>query len=513
LAAQRSKSTPAKIGRCHLVGAGPGDPGLVTLRARALIADADVIIHDYLANPRLLAWSKPGAELIYAGKRAGQHTLTQDEINALLVDKTKAGLDVVRLKGGDPFVFGRGGEEALALQQAGLAWDVVPGITSAIAGPAAAGIPVTHRGLAASFVVATGNEDPNKPEPDLDFAAIARSPGTKVFLMGVDRIGSIAERLIAEGMPPKTSVALVRWATLSAQQTLVATIETVAAEVDKVSFQPPAVTIVGDVVNLRETLRWFENRPLFGKRIVVTRTREHAGILSEQLEALGADVDELPTIRIEPPKDILEFGELVRDAHTYNWIVFTSPNGVRSFFDLFFKIYSDARDLGSCRIAAVGPATADEVRKYRFAVDVQPKEYVAEAILDALLEVESVENLTFLLPRADIARDTLPKELVKRGAIVDEVVAYRTVPETEDVTGAKVRLADQGADYVTFTSASTAEHFAALGIPLKPGCRTVSIGPVTSEALREKGLPVSIEAKQHDIPGLVEAILHDVFRA
>ncbi len=503
----------AKIGRCHLVGAGPGDPGLFTLRGRDLLATADVVIYDHLANPRLLAWTKPGAQIIYAGKRAGHHALSQDEINALLIEHTKAGREVVRLKGGDPFVFGRGGEEAIALQEAGLAWDIVPGVTSAVAGPAFAGIPVTHRGIASAFTIVTGNEDPVKPASGLDYAQLARTGGTLVFLMGVERIGAIAKALMDGGAAPTTPVALVRWASRSAQETLVTTLENAAADVARADFQPPAVTIVGDVVSLRERLRWAENRPLFGKRIVVTRAREHAGSLSTQLESLGAEVEELPMIRIEPPENMQPLGDAVRDAHTYNWIVFTSPNGVRAFFDLFFKVYDDAREIGGARIAAVGPATAEEVRRYRFGVDAQPKEYGAEAILDALMEVESVENLTFLLPRADIARDTLPQELAKRGAIVDEVVAYRTIAERTDLTGARARLIEHGADYITFTSSSTAEHFAALGIALKPHCRIASIGPATSGTLRKLGYNVTLEASRHDIPGLVEAILHDVFRA
>ncbi len=507
------KVDPGKRGRCHLVGAGPGDPGLLTLRGRDLLASADVVIYDYLANPRLLSWAKPGAKIIYAGKRARQHALSQDEINALLIEHTKAGREVVRLKGGDPFVFGRGGEEAIALQEAGLLWDVVPGVTSAVAGPAFAGIPVTHRGIASTMTIVTGNEDPTKPSSEVNYAELARIGGTLVFLMGVERIGEIAKALMEGGASPSTPVALVRWASTSAQQTLETTLQHVGADVLRADFQPPAVTIVGDVVSLRQKLRWVENRPLFGKRIVVTRARESAGTLSAHLESLGAEVEELPMIRVEPPEDLRALGDAVRDAHTYNWIVFTSPNGVRAFFDLFFKIYDDAREIGSARIAAVGPATAGEVRRYHLGVDVQPKEYGAEAILDALSEVEAVENLTFLLPRADIARDTLPQQLTERGAIVDEVVAYRTVPEKADDIGARARLVEQGADYITFTSSSTVQHFAALGIALKPHCRIASIGPATSDTLRQHGYSVNVEAAKHDIPGLVESILHDVFRA
>jgi len=298
----------------------------------------------------------------------------------------------------------------------------------------------------------------------------------------------------------------VRWGTTPRQRTLTGTLADIAAKVEATGFTAPAVAVIGDVVSLREKLSWFESRPFFGKKIIVTRTRKQAGALSSRLSALGADVDELPTIRVEPPKDLREFGELVAYAHSYDWLVFTSPNGVEAFFDMFFKLYKDARELGGVRIAAIGPATAAKVREYHFAVDVQPEEFVAEAVLAALQKEGSVEHLRFLLARAEQARDVLPRELTKLGAIVDEAIAYRTVAETEDVTGARERFRTDGADLITFTSSSTVEHFMALKLPWPAHLKAASIGPITSKTMRDLGLNVDVEAERYDIPGLVAAI-------
>ncbi len=494
-------------GICFLVGAGPGDPGLLTLRGRDCLARADVVIYDYLSNSELLKFAPGAAERIYAGKKAGAHTLGQDEINALLVNRVTAGKTVVRLKGGDPFVFGRGGEEAGALAAKGLAFEIVPGISSAIAGPAYAGIPVTHRGHNAALTIFTGHEDPAKPETAIDYAAIARTPGTKVMLMGIERIATITAALIKAGMASATPVALIRWATTGRQQTLTGTLGDIATRVESAKFEAPAVAVIGEVVSLRETLNWFETRPLFGQRIAVTRTRRQASELIERLRELGADAFELPTIRIEPAPDKRGFYELVADAHTYDWLVFTSPNGVDAFFEAFFTIYKDARSLGGARIAAIGPATAGRVRHYRFAVDLQPAKYVAEEIVKAFQAEVCVENLKVLLPRAEGAREVLATELTRLGAIVDEAVAYRTVPETGDAAGGIERFKDEGADWITFTSSSTAENFAALRLALPERLRTASIGPITSATMRKLGLDVDVEAAQHDIPGLVAAIL------
>jgi uroporphyrinogen III methyltransferase/synthase len=494
------------LGKCSLVGAGPGDLGLATLRARECIEQADVIVYDYLSNPEMLKWAPDSAEIIYAGKKAGAHTLTQDEINALLVEKAREGKQVVRLKGGDPFVFGRGAEEAQALAAAKVPFVVVPGITSAIAGPAYAGIPVTHRGKNSHVTFFTGHEDPEKSESSIDFAALAKLGGTQVMLMGVDRIEAISREMLANGMRSDLPVALIRWATTGRQETLVGNLQDIAQRAADAGFAAPAVAVFGDVVALRNELNWFEERPLSGKRIVVTRTRSQAGVLSEQLRTLGADVIELPTIRIEPPSDLRAFAELVQDSHTYDWIVFTSPNGVTAFFDLFYKLYDDAREIGGVRIAAIGPATAQRIKDFHLKVDLQPEEFVAESIVREFRKQGGVENLRILLARAEKARDLLPRELTALGAIVDEGFAYRTVPETRDESGARRRLLEEGADLITFTSSSTVENFLALGLPWPAGMQVASIGPVTSATARDLGLNVAIEARRHDIPDLVDAV-------
>jgi len=493
-------------GICYLTGSGPGDLGLVTLRAREVVEGAEVIVYDYLCNPGILAWAPAEAEVIFAGKRAGAHRMTQEEINALLVERTRAGKRVVRLKGGDPFVFGRGGEEAEALAQEKLAFEVIPGISSVFAGPAYAGIPVTHRELSSQVTIFTGHEDPSKTDGALDYAAIARQPGTRIMLMGVEKMGEITRALLSHGADPGLPVALIRWATTGAQQTLRGRLDGIAAQVAETGFSAPAIAVFGEVVKLRDTLNWFESRPLFGTRIVVTRTRKQAGELSTSLRALGAEVWEIPTIRIEEPKDLMEFGQLVQDSHGYDWIIFTSPNGVDAFFRMFYKLYDDARDIGGVRIAAVGPATAARVREFRLKVDLQPEEYVAESIIKKFKEFESIDNLKMLLVRPEQARDVIATELARLGAIVDEAIAYRTVPETTDVGGGMERFRSEGADVITFASSSSVENFMAMKLPLPAGLKFASIGPVTSKTMRELGLTVDIEAKRHDIPGLVEAI-------
>src|SRR5438876_3135103 len=432
----KSRSKDEK-GKVYLVGAGPGDLGLATLRAEECIEAADVIVYDHLANPEMLGWERADTEIIYAGKGPGKQSLGRAEINALRVGQAREGKEVVRLKGGDPFLFGRGAEEAQAIVDAGIEFEVVPGITSAIAGPAYAGIPVTHRAENSHVTFFTGHEDPSKEKRAIDYAALTKLGGTQVMLMGVERIEAIAKEMMANGAPRDLPVALVRWATTGRQQTLTGTLENIAKRVAKTEFEAPAVAVFGDVVALRKDLNWYERRPLSGKRIVVTRTRKQAGALTAQLRALGADVFELPTSRIEPPTDLREFAELVQDAHQYDWIVFTSPNGVDAFFEIFYKLYDDAREIGGARIAAIGPATAQRVRDFRLHVDLQPEEFVAEAVVRQFQKQGGVENLRILLARAEKARDVLPRELSKLGAIVDEAYAYRTVPETRDLTGAR----------------------------------------------------------------------------
>jgi uroporphyrinogen III methyltransferase / synthase len=495
-----------KPGICYLVGAGPGDLGLVTLRAKELIERADVLVYDALSSPELLRWTKPTCEKINAGKRAKDHVLSQEETNALIVAKSKEGKSVVRLKGGDPMIFGRGGEEAAELAAAGVPFEIVPGISSTIAGPAYAGIPVTHRDHNTQLTIFTGHEDPTKGYSSIDYAQLAKAPGTKVFVMGVARLREITGSFIEHGADPATPIALTRWATTGAQKTIVGKLSTIADIAERENFGSPAVAVIGDVVKEREKINWFEKRPLFGKRIVVTRTREQAGGLSKALAELGADVIELPTIRIEHPEDKQGFAEMVTHAHEYDWLVFTSPNGVERFFDAFYSVFEDARSLGHPRIAAIGNGTAQKIREYRIGVDLIPEKFVAEGLIEAFKK-DSVENLTMLWVKAAESRDVIYDGLTALGAIVDECIAYRTVPETEDPTGAKARLAEEGADLITFTSGSTVDHFFALGLDWPEGCVAGSIGPVTSETLRKHGMPPAFEANPHDIPGLVAAIV------
>jgi uroporphyrinogen III methyltransferase / synthase len=499
----KSKS---KTGKVYLVGAGPGDLGLVTLRAKECIESADVIVYDHLANPEALSWARDDAEIIYAGKEAGEPSPSQQEINTLLSEKARSGKRVVRLKGGDPFVFGRGAEEAKVIADAGVEFEIVPGITSAIAGPAYAGIPMTHRAENSHVTFFTGHEDPAKTESAIDYSALAKLGGTQVMLMGVDRLGAITREMLKQGVREDLPVALVRWATTGRQETLTGTLQDIAQRAVATGFAAPAVAVFGEVVALRESLKWYENLPLSGKRIVVTRTRKQASALSNKLRALGAQVIELPTIRIEPPSDLRAFAELVQDAHLYDWIVFTSANGVDAFFEIFFKLYDDAREIGGARIAAIGPATAQRVKDFHLRVDLQPEEFVAEAVVKEFQKEGSVENLRILLVRAEKTRDVLPRELSGLGAIVDEAFAYRTVPETRDTTGARRRLAKEAADLITFTSSSTVENFLTLGLPWPKEMRVASIGPITSKAARDHGLTIDIEARRHDIEGLVQAI-------
>jgi len=496
----------SKTGKVYLVGAGPGDPGLVTLRAKECIENADAIIYDHLANPETLGWARDDAEITYVGKTPGESRSNQNEINALLIKKAHEGKQVVRLKGGDPFVFGRGAEEAQAIAEAGIPFEVVPGITSSIAGPAYAGIPVTHRAHNSHVTFFTGHENPAKTESAIDYAALAKLGGTQVMLMGVERLGSITSEMLKHGVRGDLPVALVRWATTGQQETLTGTLGDIAQKVVTNAFAAPAVAVFGEVVTLRDKLNWYEKRPLLGKRIVVTRTRKQASVLNSKLRSLGADIIELPTIRIGPPTDLREFAELVQDAHMYDWIVFTSANGVEAFFNIFFKLYDDAREIGGARIAAIGPATAQRVKDFHLHVDLQPKEFVAEDVVREFKKQGSIENLNILLVRAEKARNVLPKGLSGLGAIVDEAFAYRNLPETRDPTGARQQLAKRGADLITFTSSSTVENFLSLGLPWPKGMQVASIGPITSQTARDNGLKVEVEAKRHDIDGLVEAI-------
>ena len=502
----RRKST----GKVYLIGAGPGDPGLMTLKGRDLIAQADCVVYDALVSPAMLAWIKSGCEKIYVGKRAGNHAMPQDKINELLVDCAEKYACTVRLKGGDPYVFGRGGEEALALHAAGVAFEVVPGVTSAIAGPACAGIPVTHRDCCTQFTVFTGHEGAHKTESTLDIPGIAAAKGTKVMLMGMSHLRETMQALVAAGQHADTPAAAVQWAATGRQKSVTATVATLAETVESAGLASPAVVVIGEVVSLAPMLDWRSRLPLCGQRVVVTRTREQASDLSNQLLALGADVIELPTIRIADPTDRRDFAEAVVDAPHYDWLIFSSPNGVRRFFQAFFAVYEDIREIGGARIAAVGPGTAAELKKYGLMVDVMPQKAVAEELIAEFDrkgdEFGGVANVTMLWVHGEQARRTIYDELMKRQAIVDECLAYNTVPETEDVCGAQTRLREEGADIITFTSSSTVRHFMALNIPLPQGCRIASIGPVTTATLAEYGLKPDVEAANHTIPSLIEAI-------
>jgi len=478
----------------YLVGAGPGDPGLLTRRGGELLARADVVVHDRLGTADLLALARPDAEMITAGKAPGKVDLTQDEINAVLVEKGRAGLEVVRLKGGDPYVFGRGGEEAEALAAAGVAFEVVPGITSAIGAPSYAGIPVTHRGLSTHFTVVTGNEDPDKGRTDVDWEALAKVGGTIVILMGAARIAGIAQRLMAGGLPPETPVAAVRNGTRPDQSTVRATLGTVAVA----GIRAPSAVVVGAVAGLE--LGWFEQRPLFGRTIIVTRAREQVSGLRQRLEHLGAGVVELPSIAVEP----IDFA--IPDLSGFSWVVFTSVNGVHAFFDRGLAPAGlDARALAGTRVAAIGPGTAGALARHGLRVDLVPERFVAEALLDAF-PGPGAPGERVLIARAREARDVLPAGLGERGYAVEVLPVYRTV--TADPDPAALDLVRTGAtDAVTFTSSSTVRNFVDLVGPLDPAPAVVSIGPVTSATARELGLTVASEATDHTVDGVVGAVL------
>lgn len=500
-------------GCVYLIGAGPGDPSLMTIRGRDLIVQADCIVFDALVSPEVLSWAKEGCERIYVGKRASKHAMPQNEINRLLVEKSREYSCVVRLKGGDPYIFGRGGEEAEALAAEKVPFQVVPGISSAVAGAGYAGIPLTHRDYSSQFTVFTGHENPDKKESSIDWDHIAHVQGTKVMLMGISNLFENMESLINHGQDADTPAAAVQWAASGKQNSICATVGTLAKVAKEQGIGAPAVVVIGDVVKLAKTLNWYERLPLFGKRIVVTRSREQAGTLSGKLRELGAEVLELPTIRIGDPEDKRTFAELVADTpHTYQWLIFTSPNGVKRYMEAFLAAHFDIRGLGGAYIAAIGPGTAAALKSYGLAVDVMPKKSIAEELIkefqsDSVRErFRGIENCNVLWVRGNKARDVLYKGLMKLGAIVDECIAYSTIPETDDPSGTRTLLASEGADVITFTSSSTVKHFVDLGINLPKTCKIASIGPITTAALKACGLKPDIEASHHDIPGLVEAV-------
>jgi uroporphyrinogen III methyltransferase/synthase len=491
-----------------LVGAGPGDPGLISVKGVACLRAADVVVYDLLANSRLLEEAREDAELIYVGKRGGHHTMKQADINALLVEKAREGRQVCRLKGGDPFVFGRGGEEALVLAEAAVPFEVVPGITAGVAAPAYAGIPVTHRGYTSSLAFVTGHEDPTKETSALDWDALAKGAGTLVVYMGVKRLPDIVAALRDGGLPGDTPAALIQWGTLPRQRTAAATLDTIVAASE--ALQPPAVLVVGKVVDLREQLSWFETRPLFGRTVVVTRSRTQASKLSRRLEAAGAEVIEMPTIRIEPPDSYEPLDSAIDALDGYHWVVLTSVNGVDAFFKRLQAAGKDARALP--RVATIGKTTSSRLAAHGIRTDCQPPRFTGEALVETLREQTELPGQRILLARAAEAPDTVPEGLRAQGAAVDVVAAYRTLTATSADAEAIERLEAGTVDFVTFTSSSTVRGFVdAVGrervAALPAGTRFISIGPVTSGTAQELGLTITAEAEEHTIPGVVAAIL------
>ena len=497
--------------KVYLVGAGPGDPGLITVKGKECIQNADVIIYDYLASPALLNYARKSAELIYVGKKGGDHTLSQEEINALIVEKAKSGGMVCRLKGGDPFIFGRGGEEAEVLFKEELSFEVVPGVTSAIAAAAYAGIPLTHRQLTSTLAFVTGHEDPDKEETSINWSSLASGIGTLVFFMGVKNLPNITRNLIDHGKSADTPVALIQWGTTSSQKTVTGTLDKIAEKARTAGIKAPAIIVIGDVVHLRNKLKWFEQRPLLGKRIVVTRARQQASDLVGLLSDLGAECLEYPTIKIMPPEDLEPVKQAVENLSAYDWIVFTSVNGVDYFFEQLFAAGKDVRAFGRMKTAAIGPATAGRLREFGLTSDIIPKTYRAESVIEAFKD-QQLKDKKILLPRAAAARPILPKELKKMGAEVEEIPAYETLKVTESTDDLVQQLQDRRIDLITFTSSSTVKNFKAL-LPsenfkkLIQGVTIASIGPITTDTASELGFEVHITADSYTIPGLVDAIL------
>jgi uroporphyrinogen III methyltransferase/synthase len=495
----------------YLVGAGPGDPGLITVRGRDLLTTCDAIVYDALVNPQLIESSRLGratdVERIFVGKRGGAPSMEQDAITAILVRLALEGKHVVRLKGGDPFVFGRGGEEAVALAHAGIDFEIVPGITAGVAAPAYAGIPVTHRGVATSVTFITGHEDPGKDRDQTDWAALARAGGTLVLYMGVSRLGKIADALIAGGRSRDTPAALIEWGTYPHQRTVTATLETLSAVAAREKVIAPSIAVVGDVVALREEIGWFDRRPLFGRTIVVTRAREQQSQLRVWLESAGATVIEAPAIRIEPLDQAPLRRALARIAR-YQWLVVTSRNAVDLVWSAMRDLGLDARALAATKLCAVGPATASALLEHGLAVDVIPERYVAEGVIEKLRERDDVRGARVLFARAAGARDLLPAALREMGATVDEVEIYAAVPDLSGLDTLRDAVDAGRVDLVTFTSASTVRYFVeALGAERARSMRGASMGPITSEAARTLGVPIEVEAPESTIASLVGAII------
>jgi len=497
-------------GKVYLIGAGPGDPGLVTVRARELIELADVIVYDYLANPQLLARAKAGSEKIYVGKRSGQHSIPQDEIQEILVDRAHKGLKVVRLKGGDPFVFGRGGEEISELQIDKIPYEIVPGVTAALAAAAYAGIPLSHREYSSSITFLTGHENPEKHTLSIDFKLYGQIQGTLCLYMSLGQLPRIIKELKEGGMAGDMPVGIIQWATLNCQKSIYGTVDTILDEIEKSGIATPAMIIIGEVVAHRAQTEWFEGRPLFGKRIVVTRAREQAGQLSQMLTDQGAEVIELPFISVEQHFDSKRLGEVFAGIAVYEWIIFTSANGVKNFFDLFYKAYDDIRCLGPMRIAAVGTATAREIEKHKLKVDLLPKQANADALAEELIKNEGVESVQILVVTGNQNRDSLVKRLEsdEGRAIVDTLPLYKTTKTDLSKDPAAERFRQEGADAVLFTSSSTVRSFVEQHAALVRGPEARkpafgSIGPLTTKTLKELKLPVAFEATQASLEHFV----------
>jgi uroporphyrinogen III methyltransferase/synthase len=500
-------------GKVYLVGAGPGDPKLLTLRGKECLEQADVVLYDYLANPALLSHAPDRAERVYVGRRGKGKYPPQDEINRALIDRAREGKVIVRLKGGDPFVFGRGGEEAEVLASAGIEFEVVPGVTAALAAPAYAGIPATHRTMASTVTIVTGHEDPDKPAPGLEWPKLASSRGTLVFLMGMKNLSTIVTNLVAEGRASTTPVAIIRWGTRASQQTVVGTLADIVEKAEAAKMEPPTVIVVGEVVKLRQQLSWFEQRPLFGKRVLMTRAKEQATELAMLLAGYGAEPIEAPTIQIVPPVDWAPVDGAIDAIGTYDWVIFTSVNGVTRFLTRLGARGLDARSLAGRRLCCIGPRTAEELGKFGLKADAIPADYQAEGVL-AMLGSQDLTDVRVLIPRAEVARELLPDELRARGAHVDVVSVYRTILPSGESEECRRQLEDGRIHVVTFTSSSTVRNFVEMlgsidrAKTLLQGIVIACIGPITARTVEEHGLTVSIMPGENTIPALVEAIAH-----
>ncbi len=510
-----NKQVSRRAGKVYLVGAGPGAPGLITLRGKYLLERAEVVVYDYLANPKLLRHAPETAELVYAGKKGGGlHAFTQEQINTLLIDFALAGKKVVRLKGGDPFIFGRGAEEIEKLVAAGIDFEVVPGVTSATAAATYAGIPITHREYTASVAFITGHEAPGKKESNIAWDKLATGAGTLVIYMGIKNLPVITKKLMDNGRAPETPVAVVRWASTPEQYSVEGTLATITEIVTQADITPPALIIVGEVVKLRSSIDWFEKRPLFGKSIVVTRTREQASELVALLEENGADCLEYPTLNMEPALDYTILDEALANIGDYKWLLFTSLNAVGWFFKQIYEQNMDARNLGGPKIAVVGRATAKKLLNYGLKADLIPEKFTGEGLAEALIKT-GVKGTKILLPRAEKAREILPEMLAGAGAEVTIAPVYRNVPPQGRKDELRERLEERSIDLVTFTSSSTVDNFLTMVDAasteelrrLMDPVKIAVIGPITADTVKKHGLKVDIQPDQYTIADMVNAIV------